>query len=377
MTFFDRLFTGNKSFFEIPVAEQKSYLEKQGIATNDYERSYKQYRCQAFYMSKSKRLLLSSLSLVPSFFLFIYYSIRGAFLKSFENVDAISRASERAQFIPLSLLNEYNVNRSLWNTKGAIHIKDIPFVLALGVGYFFHPFFYIKTLFKVAKYSALIYQYHPRAIIVNDEFSFTSSILTLFCERHGVKHIDVQHGEKLFLLRDSFFRFHECYVWNEHYKKLLISLKAEPTQFRIELPQSMKFDLNEHYSQQYFSDYKYYLAKYTEEELLTIIKNMMPLKSKGYTIKYRPHPNYSDRDLLKKHVSEEEIESADVNILVSISSTQNVVGVYSTVLNQAFFNGQNVVIDDVSYKKQFEGLRDLNYILIDKVKNRLSDYQTA
>ena len=104
---------------------------------------------------------------------------------------------------------------------------------------------------------------------------------------------------------------------------------------------------------------------------------MKSLRNKGYTIKYRPHPNYSDRDLLKKYVSVDEIESPDVNILESISSTKNVVGVYSTVLTQAYFNGQQVVIDDIAFKNQYNALRDLGYILIDKVKNRLSDYQTA
>lgn len=377
MDFFDRLFAGDKSFFDIPITEQKKYLEKLGEATNDYDRSYKQYRGQAFYMSREKRILLAVMSFLLSIFLTNYYIIRGMFLKFHGDVDAISRASESVQFIPLSLLQKYNVNRTLWNTKGAIHIKDIPFVLGLAVRYFLHPFFYIKILFKVAKYSALIYQYHPRAIIVNDEFSFTGSLLTLFCERHHVKHIDVQHGEKLFFLRDSFFRFHECFIWDEHYRQLFISLKAEPSQFVIELPESMRFDIKKHFSKDLYADFKYYLGLYNEEELVSVIEAMKSLRNKGYTIKYRPHPNYSDRDLLKKYVSVDEIESPDVNILESISSTKNVVGVYSTVLTQAYFNGQQVVIDDIAFKNQYNALRDLGYILIDKVKNRLSDYQTA
>lgn len=377
MDFFDRLFAGDKSFFDIPITEQKKYLEKLGEANNDYERSYKQYRGQMFYMSWHKHIMLSILSLFVIYFLVFYYIVRGCFLRKKWKVEAISRANKSKQFIPDSLLRRYDIERSLWNTSSAIDIKDISFVINLFIHYFFHPYFLLKLVFKIAKYSSLIYRYNPKTIIVNDEFSYTSSILTLFCERHHVKHIDVQHGEKLFFLRDSFFRFHECYIWDEHYRDLFISLKAEPTQFIIELPESMKFNLKEHYSQDKYSDFKYYLGIYSEEELLSVIHAMECVKKKGYTVKYRPHPNYSDRDLLKKYVSEDEIESPDVNILESISSTKNVVGVYSTVLTQAYFNRQHVVIDNMAFKNQYNALRDLDYILIDKVKNRLSEYQIA
>lgn len=377
MTLFDRLFAGNKSYFEIPISEQKGYLNQLGNAKDDYERSFKQYQGQMFYMTWKKRLLLSAFSVLPVLFLFIYYIINGFFLKSRGNVDAISRANEKKQFIPSTLMDRYVIERELWNSKGAVYIKDVPFISAFLIRNIIHPYYSLKVLFKIAKYSALIFQYNPKAIIVNDEFSFTSSVLTLFCERHHVKHIDVQHGEKLFFLRDSFFRFHECYIWDEHYKDLFISLKAEPSQFIIELPESMKFVVSSHYSQENYADFKYYLGIYTEEELKGIINAMSPIKRKGYTIKYRPHPNYSDRELLKKYVEETEIESSEVNILESISSTKNVVGVYSTVLTQAYFNGQKVIIDDISYKNQYGALKDLNYILIDKVENRLSMYQSA
>ncbi len=136
---------------------------------------------------------------------FLYYS--GLFLKREQDVDAICRAPKSAQFIPKSLLNRYKVNNTLWGTEGAISYSDIPFVLSIFGKFCLHPYFLLKLLFKVAKYSALIYEYRVSAIIVNDEFSFTSSIMTLFCERHNVKHINAQHGEKTFFIRDSFFRF--------------------------------------------------------------------------------------------------------------------------------------------------------------------------
>ena len=145
-------------------------------------------------------------------------------------------------------------------------------------------------------------------------------------------------------------------------------MNADPSQFIIELPESMKFDLKNHYFENLYSDFKYYLAIYNEEEIKAIVNAMAFIIRRGFSVKYRPHPNYSDVNLLKKYVSDDEIEFPKVSILDSISSTKHVVGVYSTVLTQAFFNGQNVIIDDVAFRSQYNALKDLQYILIDKVE---------
>ena len=376
MNLFDRLFDGDKSYFDIPVSSQKAYLEKLGPAVDDFDRSFKQYKGQLFFMSKAKLWLLSAISIPAVLGISVVYTICGLFLRRKRHVEAISRAQEGELFIPNSLLDKYEVDRSLWrSTKGAISVQDLPFALALMIKFFIHPLFLLKLLFKVAKYSALIRTYNPLSIIVNDEFSFTSSIMTRFCERHNVKHINVQHGEKFYYLRDSYFRFHEFYIWDEHYRQIFISLNADPSQFIIELPASMRFDLKAHFSEQSYADYKYYLGIFNEEEIKSIVDSLRFVKALGGTVRFRPHPNYSDLALLKKYVDEEEIESPQVNILESISSTQNVVGVYSTVLLQAYFNGQNVIIDDISFRNQYDALANLQYILIDKVEKRLSSYQ--
>ena len=375
MTFFDHFFAADKSYFDVPVSDQENFLKKLGKASSDLDRSYKQYRSQLFFYSHKKRLILSTSSFVLLIFLLPYYIIRGLFIKKGEKVDAICRADENAQFIPDSLLGKYVIDRTKWDTKGSIYWKDIPYIISLCIRYFFNPYFTIKVLFKVSKYSSFIHSYNPRAIIVNDEFSFTSSAMTSFCERYGVLHINVQHGEKLYIIRDSYFRFHECYVWDNHYRDLFISMNSEPSQFVIELPESMKFDVKKHFSQDCYADYKYYLTKYDEKELLSIINAMSFAAKFGKSVKFRPHPNYSDIELLRKYVSEESIELPNVNIIESISSTQNVVGVHSTVLTQAYFNNRNVIIDDVSCNQFYKSLSEMKYILMDKVKNRLSSCQ--
>lgn len=376
MTFFDKLFAGDKSLFDKPVVEQKVYLKKMGQANSDYERSYKQYKGQMFFMSWEKKCFLTLTSALIWPFLFFFLIIRGIILRRGNKIEAIARAKERDQFIPSSLMSEYQIDRnSWWEVSAALCSRDIFFAMWVCLYFWHSPYLALKTTFKLAKYSALIYRHQPKVIIVHDEFSFTSSVLTKFCALHNVTHINVMHGEKLFSLRDSYFRFDYCYVWDDHYKRLFLQLNAAPDQFVIELPESMKFDIKSHYSNEYYADFKYYLGFYNEVEIASIVKHMGSVIRKGKTVKFRPHPNYSDMKLLRKYVKDEQIELPEVNILESISSTQNIVGVYSTVLTQAYFNGLNVILDDMSEKKQYESLKDLEYILIDKVSERLSDYQ--
>lgn len=375
MTFFDNLLNGDKSYYDYPISVQRQFLCNMGIATNDFDRSFKQFKGQLFFMTMRKYLALSLMSFFALLFLLPYYLFRGLFQRNGIPVQAVCRATESELFIPQSLINKYQINHKIWNTKGAIFLKDVDFILHILCRYSFYPYFLVKVIYKIAKYSIFIHKYHVSAIIVNDEFSFTSSIMTYFCGKYNVKHINIQHGEKGFLIRDSYFRFHKCYIWDEHYQKLFCSLYAEPSQFIIELPKSMKFDMKDYFSSKAYADFKYYLGLYNENEIISIVKSMSFARHQGFTVKYRPHPNYSNIDLLKKYVTESEIEYPSVNILKSISSTKNVVGVSSTVLVQAYFNGQNVIIDDISFEKQYNLLHDLDYILIDKVKNRLSTYQ--
>ena len=375
MSFTDKLFVGEKLCYDIPVEEQKAYLTKLGLAKNDFERSFKQYKGQMFYMSVKKQLVLNFLSVFLCLVLIPYYIIIGLFLRFQKKVEIVSRVKECEQIIPETLSSKYQIDLSLWGTKGGIRPSDIGFVLFLILNYGFHPYFVLKILFKVAKYSTLIYKYRPVAILVCDEFSFTSSVMTLFCERRDVLHINVQHGEKLYDLRDSFFRFHKCYIWNKHYLQLFLALNAEPSQFEIALPPSMKFDPNDNLNMEVYADFKYYLGEYTEDEIKNIVFSMDFAKNEGKTVKFRPHPNYSDISLLKKYVPDERIEMPSVNIISSISNLKYAVGVDSTVLCQAYFNGKDVIIDDVTFKSRVEVLSSLDYILIDKVKNRLSSYQ--
>ena len=92
------------------------------------------------------------------------------------------------------------------------------------------------------------------------------------------------------------------------------------------------------------------------------------------SVKYRLHPRYSNRVIVCKYCSNEDIEDPnEVPIQESISNMTYAVGSYSTVLMQALLAGKTVILDDVTYRKTYDQLKEMGYILSNKPHHRLSN----
>lgn len=363
----------DKSHFSVSIEKEKAYLENMPNYTDDIDRSYCQYLCQNYYKPRWLICFLNIFSFVAFPFVVLGLLIKGLMIRHIDSdFDALSNMEGFKDVIPISLISEYKINFDNWYKGMGISMHDIPFICKLACKHPFSPYFTLKNVIKMSYYHYMICRFSIKAIITYDEYAFTSSISTYYCERYGVKHINVMHGEKVYYIRDSFFRFHRCYVWNEYYKKLLLSLHAEESQFIIELPPMLKLNVGKYYSKSDYSDYKYYLAIYTKEQLDSIIKSMSVLVSKGYTIKLRPHPNplYSNLPLLEKMVDKSLIEyPSKVSILTSVASMHGAIGAYSTVLNQAYYAGKEVILDDITYLDEVSKLKSRQYILLSETPN--------
>jgi hypothetical protein len=367
----------DKRQFDVPANEQLEYLHLLGVATTDVCRSYNQYLCQNFFARRIKILVLNfvAIFLVPLYLIFSL--LKGLSVKKGEVVEAIAERKNMDEVIPEELVSEFRYDTSKWYSVDGLSVEDFVFIFKKLFKYYFRaPYFVFKCIIKASKYSAMIKAYYPRAIIVFSEYSFTSSLLTNLCEHHNIEHINVMHGEKLFYIRDSYFRFSRCYIWNSHYKKIFIKQMAYPEQFIIAIPRSMCTRPEEHVNKQCYADFKYYLAADTEESFKSIVKSLAAIKQRGYSVKYRIHPRYSDLAMIKKYVSDKEIEyPQQVNILDSISNTEYAIGSYTTVLNQAQLAGKKIVLDDMTYNKIYNQLKSLDYILSSSDHLKLSDFQ--
>jgi hypothetical protein len=307
----------------------------------------------------------------------IFYLAKGITVKKGEHVDAMIERKGMDEVVPNIVKETYRPDNRYWYNGAAMSVSDIGCMFKLIVRAPCHPYFVLKTWMNVVHYSDMIRRHLPKVMIQFGEFSYSSSILTAYCNRNDVKHINIMHGEKLFFIRDSFFHYNECYVWDEYYAELFRSLRAEPNQFIVALPESMHINISQHINDSVYADYKYYLAVITEDEMEGIVDSLSFAIRKGKTVKYRPHPRYTDFTLLRKYVKEEEIElPSEVGILESISNLDYAVGSFSTVLSQAYFSGEKVILDDMSFEQEYNKLKELQYILSSKDIIRLSQLQS-
>lgn len=362
----------DKSLFDIPVEVQKKFLESQPVPKSLIDRSYNQYKAQMLFVPWWKVMLQNYVSLVSLPFVICLLLLKSIRDKSSFHVDAIGEFKGLEETLPDSIKAEYAINNDVWAECSSLTWNEMPFVIKLV--FFRHPYFSLKIILKIAQYSYGIRIHKPRAIIVHNEYSFTSSALTAYCNMNKVKHINAMHGEKLFYIRDSWFCYDECYVWDMHYANLFVEMKADPTQFHIEIPASMEIVPDKHIKANAYADYKYYLANNTEDEIKLLADRLHKLTGSNRTIKVRLHPRYSNLDVIRRYFEENEIEfPKDVNIIDSISNTDNVIGSYTTVLVQAYLAGKHVILDDVVYKEQYDKLLLLRYIMAYKDTQKLSE----
>lgn len=366
---------GNKSCFAIPAEQQLANVKSFAEPKDDIDRSYKQFLCQEYFVPAWKRSLWWVVSLLASPVALAALWIKGQGIHFVKEIDTIAEDKGMDEIVPAALTNKYEINHEGWHTGVGLSSADVKYIFSRILGWR-QPYFIFKMIVLIAKYSPKVTMYHPKRIIEHSEYSFGSSAITDYLHHRGVQHIDVQHGEKLLFARDSFFHYDECYVWDEHYVNLFLDLRAEPTQFRVAVPPSLHIDCEANRNPSVFADYKYYLAVNTEDEIKSIVSSMAFTKSEGKTVRYRIHPRYTDLNVLRKYVGDEEIElPSKVSILESVANTEYAVGSYTTVLLQAYLSGKKVLLDDVTYKDRFEQLKEFRYILAKDEVERLSERQ--
>ena len=280
------------------------------------------------------------------------------------NNNAILANKLKKELIPNFISNKYRILKS--SSYGFTLDNDVLTLLKLFIRFFwFEPYFILKSIVKISFYSYLCNKYIPEAIIVSAEDSFTSSILTAYLKEKNILHINIMHGEKLFNIRDSFFRFSEFWIWNKHYISLFKSLYAYKNQFKVEIPPVHK-KMGKAIKLSKKKILKYYWSTDNEkEELLYIFNGLNKLRKKGFKIIIRYHPSYKEYFLryINSYCDNFIVEKPEnKDIYNSLLETNYVLATYSTVLLEASMMGRIPVIND--YGKNISILEKLDYILV-------------
>lgn len=370
------LHLSNFDYSSIDIDVQQEFIKNLGPAYSDIERSYKQYLCQRLFSKKITRVVWFVISFCGLMFHIPFIFFRTLFRRKgiIRKADAICSFGSMKEVVPQEFISKYKIDYKAWNTGSELMMSDIKFVLKV-LTQTRSLYLTYKSAILISQYSYMITHYQPRAIAVFGEFSCVSSIRTAYCESRGVLHINIMHGERFFIISDSYFRFHECYVWFEEYKRIFIDMYAEESQFIIARPMSLSFDPSLYYRENESADYKYYIQGDDESELKSIAASLQTLKNKGYKVKCRLHPRYSHLKIVSNYIDNSMIEMPqDMSILESISNTKSVIAIDSTVLLQASCVGKSVIIDNISNPRRFEYLLKARYVMIERPHLLLSDH---
>lgn len=366
------------SILSYDVDKQMRYMNRLNEPKDDIDRSFNQYRCQMKLYGSAYKVLINLVAPSLIISLVVIYWLSNAYAQQKKNVDnnltAVFFANSLPDsYIPAELSKRYNnIIKAEVNGRGYLTNEDLFFLSTIIRRYPLSWYFIFKVLIKVGAYSRQIYFCGPKAIIVSAEYSFTSSIMTKYCNERGIFHINIQHGEKMLYMEDSFFRFDECYVWDDRYKNILILLKAEPTQFRIITPPilgEMKERVMSHRKDSMvIYDIKYYLSNETKYELGSIKKTLEAVVERGMSVCIRPHPAQTEIKLVDKMFGEYfYVENPrHVSIEESLAGCNIAVSVRSFVLQQAYYAGIKTAIDDISMPDYYKTLTEIGYIMIKK-----------
>lgn len=370
LTFLGDTLLANDIFLStIEPQKQKIYLEKlpDGDITH-IERSFLQYKCHLYFLPKYKIIIFMIISGILILPLMIFILLGRIFYQP--QVTQCIKAKKAVylgmstDILPEILFKDCDILRPV--NRFVLTIKDLILLFDIILKHPLSPYFNFKLMMKIAWYRANIIKHEPQSFIATSEYSFTSSALTLFCKRNGIEHINVMHGDKFYHIRDAFFIFDKCYVWDDYYRDLFMSLKAGKNQFVIDKPKSFLFKKEGH-TDIVADDLRatYYLQDEREEELSALAKQLDLLKG-SYEIKIRPHPYYSNNEKIKTIFQEYEIEdNYRWDIYDSFNNTQLVISKYSTVLYQAFLYGKIIVIDD-TIPGYYQKLIDMGFIMTRK-----------
>lgn len=352
--------------------EVERYLAAVPEPTDDYQRALEQEKATMYQRRWWKKLLLN-VGAAVTYFPYLRTLSAAKLPEHAESCDAVFFSDRISiETIPDSVRAEFpHIEIVRIGQHMALAPTDRSFLRALRQKAPFRFYFNLKNMLKIAMISTAVSTYHPKAVIAYWEGSPSTSIATMYCEAKGVEHIGIMHGERDFSLQLTFFRYSRYYVWDTDYRDLLLSLRCERSQFRVELPEAVRLPGYDASCEKRY-DYTFYLNGEDRESLHRAAHICELLTARGNRIAVRPHPAETEFSYETIFPQAEIQYCRDVPLDRSLSITRNAVGKYSTVLYQAMVVGVPVIIDDYSVPGMYENLQANHFVPLKRPHERIT-----
>ncbi len=260
------------------------------------------------------------------------------------------------KIIPANFERDYIFNKELKKTYKKLARKNI-----------FRFNYKLLALKELAFHSFLLENYEFKALVVYiNERNIFSPILKERYEQDGKEFISFMHGTNLFFLINSFMSFSRYYIWDQDYQELFEKdMLCNINKYKVYTPIKLqhRFEKKEYYDK----DITYYLSAQDEKAQKILIKVIKKLRSINVNLLVRPHPRVS---MDKKIYPEGALENSNFDIIKSIDQSEYIAGVSTTVIEQAYYGGKKVILDDVTSPEEFESLKSRGYLMLKKLEEK-------
>lgn len=342
---------------EIPdIGEWEHFLKCLPIPEDSIDMAFNKYLCRMHYFPWHKRIFMNILGL-GAFPVELFYLTR-----SNQSIKAMNRGKavlEKSRDVPTfkdifpeELYEEYDVKTiDNFNKKFGILCKEARTLLFKCIKRHPFNFFFIYFVYmELAAHSCFLLKYNPEATIVYvNERNVASPIITELYEKDGRKLISFMHGEYLLQLVQGFMKFSRYYIWDKSYVDMFKWLKCDIEEYVVYTPGKLrkKWNLEDHETPYYCT---YYLSGQSKESILCLGNILEQMEKNGKKCKVRPHPRSLQyiKEIMNTFKSITIEDSAKVSLKESLSNTKYVVGLNTTVLSEAYIEGKEIVIDNIS-----------------------------
>ena len=338
------------------VNEWYQYLDSLPQPEDEIDRSYNKYLCRKWYLTRSKGFVLNMAAFVR---------LAGAIPELLKRKKSLSKATEDTlvlvkandvsldDVVPDELIDRfecvkaidrpnYQIGNICEEASRLFHecVKRHPF-----------SFYYqLMILKELSLHTKILSQNNAKAVALYvEERNLASPLLRKMYEGSSREFDSFMHGEYLFQLIQAYMDFSRYYVWADSYKEMFEQylycsfgkcITYTPAKYSNKIISKKNT----------YSNYlTYYFSGESERTIRALSEVYKKMDQKGFSCKVRPHPRYSNYNLIKKFFSKNQIQDPNkINIDDSLSESQYIVGLNSTVLIEAKYAGCNVVLDDVT-----------------------------
>lgn len=359
----------------------KSFINSLPEPKDRIDEAFLKYRCRMEFFPRGKKLLLNAASAAVLF---------SAVLKGSQSKISLPKLASRSLLLeeksdvkpddvfPWHVIDEFeSFDRTpeLHYDFHRISLQAKALFRAVAKRYPGSPYFLLWVYKELAKHSQYIAEHNPAAVMVYiDERNVAGPILTEFYEKEGRELFSFMHGEYLYQLIQGYMDFSRYYVWDDFYRKMFSEeLNCHIGRYCTYTPRKLqkKWELEKVQPSVFCT---YYFSGESRKTIQTIAELFGDFQKAGKICKVRPHPRYSQIDLIKQTFPEDMIEDPyTTSMEASLGRAEYIVGLSTTVHSEAFVEGRTVVIDDISEPQMFLNLERREYICLNRPHMLLSD----